>query len=121
MPPQRYFYRGCGRSFNEGTNKIFDKSKLKIREWSYLIKESQWRSLYSIALDLERKYEHVWRNVREMWDLPAKKVASKLKRDAKVNETYATAGGRAIRGFRGRGTKVKGRLRGEQDSNNGDH
>ncbi len=90
---QRYLCRGCGRSFNDGTNTIFDKSKLEIWEWFYLIKESRSRSLYSIALDLGRKYEHVWRNAKKMKEyLLAKKIASKLRGDVEVDETYVTAG-----------------------------
>ena len=81
---QRYLCKNCRRSFNGRTATILDKSKFGMWEWFYLIKESQMRSLYSIAIDLGGKYEHVWRN--------AKKLAAKLRGSVEMDETYITVG-----------------------------
>ncbi len=113
---QRYLCKKCKRTFNNRTKTIFDKSKLPIWEWSYIIKEhSAGRSIYSIAIDLGRKYEHVWKAAKKIkQDLLARQIASKLKVNVEMDETYLTAGEKGNRRLsrkpmkRG-GTGIKGR------------
>ena len=121
---QRYLCKECKRTFNDRTKTIFDKSKLAIWEWFYIIKEhSAGRSIYSIAMDLGRKYEHVWKATKKIkQDLLAKQIASKLKGNVEMDETYLTAGEKGNRrlsrkprkrgetGIKGRGGLKEGKI-----------
>ncbi len=61
---QRYVCRKCGKYFTDLTGTVFHRSRLSLREWFYLITESQSRPLYAIAADLKKPYWTVWRNAR---------------------------------------------------------
>ena len=91
---QRYLCRNCGRSFNDRAKTVFDGSRLKPWEWFYMIKEhSANRSIYSIALDLDRPYNTIYYSLKKMKeDLLAKEIALKLKGSVEMDETYITAG-----------------------------
>jgi len=91
---QSYLCRNCGGSFNDRAKTVFDGSRLKPWEWFYMIKEhSANRSIYSIALELDRPYNTIYYSLKKMEeDLLAKEITLKLKESVEMDETYITAG-----------------------------
>jgi transposase-like protein len=112
---QRYRCKTCTKLFTDLSKTIFERTRLKLWQWFYLIKESQTRSLHSIALDLEKPYWTIWRNAKKLKeDLLAKKLKKKLRGSIEIDETYITVGEKGSKKLsraprqRG-GTKIKGR------------
>jgi len=63
---QRYLCKDCGRRFNARTGTMFDGSKLEIWEWFYLMGGLvDGRSIRSIANDLRRPYNTVYRAAKK--------------------------------------------------------
>lgn len=121
---QRYLCRNCGRSFNDRTKTVFDRSRLKPWEWFYMIKEhSANRSVYSIAQDLKRPYNTVYYFLKRMKeDLLAREIALKLRGEVEMDETYINSGDKGEKrlprpprrrggtGKRGRGGLERGKI-----------
>jgi transposase-like protein len=113
---QRWLCTACGRSFNARTGTVFARSRLKLWEWFYLIKEhAAGRTIYSIAADLQRPYNTVYYSIQKLKrDLLARQIATKLKGEIEIDESYVTAGQKGSKELKRRprrrgGTKIKGR------------
>jgi transposase-like protein len=98
---QRYVCNCCKRDFNDITGTVFDKSKLKIREWFYIVKEKMaGRSLYSIASDIKRPYKTVHKAFtkldrnKEFWIDSMLRYATKTRTDKKIICLADAAAGR---------------------------
>jgi len=78
---QRYLCRECGRKFTARTGTIFDRSKLWLWEWFYMMRGlADGRSIRSIADDMQRPYNTVHRAAKRVRkDILAGRITSMLK------------------------------------------
>jgi len=112
---QKYMCRGCGRSFNDKTETIFEYSKMGVREWLYIARELERnRSINRISKELGRRYKHVMRAARRVMErVETRRLLERLSGVVEMDEMHIPAGQKGTRCVsrwpRKRGLKLRGR------------
>ncbi|KXA99200.1 hypothetical protein AKJ42_03575 [candidate division MSBL1 archaeon SCGC-AAA261C02] len=117
---QRYRCNSCNRCFNDLTGTVFERTKMKIKEWIYTGKRLlEGASMNRISKELGRSFEAIMR-IRDLaTNELARKILVELKGEIEVDETYESAGQKGTkcekRPPRERGLKLRGRGTYDQD------
>ncbi len=105
----------CGKSFNEKTGTIFERSKIPVREWIYIAKElKRGISILKITQELGREYKNIHTIAKKiMNNVYEKRFLETLSGKVEIDEMYIPAGEKGSKTLkrppRKRGLKLHGR------------
>lgn len=118
----RYLCNSCGRTFNDLTGTIFEETKLKVKDWIYIIKEfAGTASKNAVHKESGINYGTVGRVVGiVLSSVEARQLLEKLTGDViEIDEMYMSVGSKGTRQTerkpRRRGLRLRGRGTGDKD------